>query len=102
MLEHLFSIFFNARRKNGEGCEPATVSSFQPSTQRYLIYSRTVNEFEKSRKVLAAKPNFPCSRARQRKPGKPQAAQAGIDKEDALFEAGEFGDLNPVALQRTM
>ena len=32
---------------------------------------------------------------------KPQAAQAiDEDEEDALFEAGEFGDSNPVALQR--
>ena len=32
---------------------------------------------------------------------KPQAAQA-IDEDEALFEAGEFGDSNPVALQRTV
>ena len=43
-LEHLFSnFFFSARRKNGEGCEPATVSSLQPSIQRYLTYSRTMS-----------------------------------------------------------
>ena len=46
-LEHLFLefffFFFNARRKNREGCEPATVSSFQPSIQRYLTYSRTMS-----------------------------------------------------------
>ena len=56
----------------------------------------------KIQKSPCSEAKFPCSRARQRKPGKPQAAQAGIDREDALFEAGEFGDLNPVALQRTM
>ena len=34
------------------------------------------------------------------KGNKPQAAQAiDEDEEDALFEAGEFGDSNPVALQ---
>ena len=43
-LEHPFSnSFFNARRKNGEGCEPATVSSPQPSIQRSLTYSRTMS-----------------------------------------------------------
>ena len=44
-LEHLFSNFFifSARRKNGEGCEPATVSSLQPSIQRYLTYARTMS-----------------------------------------------------------
>ena len=37
------------------------------------------------------------------KGNKPQAVQA-IDEveEDALFEAGEFGDSNPGALQRTV
>ena len=43
-LEHPFSnSFFNARRKNGEGCEPATVPNFQTSRQRYLTYSRTMS-----------------------------------------------------------
>ena len=37
------------------------------------------------------------------KGNKPQAAQAiDEDEEDALFKAGEFGDSNPVALQRTV
>ena len=37
------------------------------------------------------------------KGNKPQAAQAiDEDEVDALFEAGEFGDSNPVALQRTV
>ena len=36
-LDHLLSKFFlNARKKNGEEYEPATVSSFQRSIQRYL------------------------------------------------------------------
>ena len=35
------------------------------------------------------------------KGNKPQAAQA-IDEDEAFFEAGEFGDSNPVALQRTV
>ena len=43
-LNTFFPIFFfSARRKNGEGCEPATVSSVQPSIQRYLTYSRTMS-----------------------------------------------------------
>ena len=37
------------------------------------------------------------------KGNKPQAAQAiDEDEEDALFEAGEFGYSDPVALQRTV
>ena len=35
------------------------------------------------------------------KGNKPQAAQA-IDEDEALFEAGEFGNSNPIALQRTV
>ena len=61
-LDHLLSNFFlNARKKNGEEYKPATVSSFQRSIQRYLSEKKYPfnilkdNEFEKSRKVLAAK-----------------------------------------------
>ena len=50
-LDHLLSKFFlNARKQNGEEYEPATVSSFQRSIQRYLVrrnihltYSRTMS-----------------------------------------------------------
>ena len=50
-LDHLLSKFFlNARKKNGEEYEAATVSSFQRSIQRYLseknihlTYSRTMS-----------------------------------------------------------
>ena len=62
-LDHLLANFFlSARRKNGEEYEPATVSSFQRSIQRYVSETKYPfnilkdNEFEKSRKVLAAKP----------------------------------------------
>ncbi|CAH3143961.1 unnamed protein product, partial [Porites lobata] len=61
-LDHLLSKFcLNARKKNGEEYEPAKVSSFQRSIQRYLSEKKYPfnilkdNEFEKSRKVLAAK-----------------------------------------------
>ena len=61
-LDHLLSKFFlNARKKNGEDYEPATVSSFQRSIQRYLSEKKYPfnilkdNEFKKPRKVLAAK-----------------------------------------------
>ena len=64
-LDHLLSMFFflffmNVRRKNGE-YEPATFSSFQRNIQRYLSEKKYPfnmlkdNEFEKSRRVLAAK-----------------------------------------------
>jgi len=60
-LDHFFSNYFlNARRKNREEYEPATLSSFQHSIQRYLTEKKypfnilNNNRFEKSRKVLAA------------------------------------------------
>ena len=55
------------------------------------------NEFEKSREVLAAKQKSLVLEHGN----KPQAAQAiDEDEEDALFEAGEFGDPNRVARAR--
>jgi len=107
-LDHLLSNFFmNTHRKNGEEYEPATISSFQRSIQRYLTEKKYPfnilkdNEFEKSRSVLAAKRKSLVHE--HGKGNKPQAAQV-IDEneEDALFEEGEFGDSNPVALQRTV
>ena len=103
-LDHLLSKFFlNARKKNGEEYEPATVSSFQRSIQRYLSEKKYPfnilkdNEFEKPRKVLAAKRKSLVHE--HGKGNKPQAAQTiDGDGEDALFEEGEFGDSNPVAL----
>ena len=60
-LDHFLSIFFmNVRRKNNE-YEPATFSSFQRNIPRYLSgkkYPFNIlkdNEFDKSRRVLAAK-----------------------------------------------
>ena len=98
--------FRNVRRKNGEH-EPATFSSFQRNIQRYLSEKKNPfnilkdNEFEKSRRVLAAKHKSLVHEHDRR--NKLQAAQAvDENEEDALFEAGEFGDSNPVALQRTV
>ena len=96
----------NVRRKNGE-YELATFSTFQRNIQRYLSEKKYPfnilkdNEFEKSRGVLAVKHRSLVHEHDRR--NKLQATQA-IDEneEDALFEAGEFGDSNPVALQRTV
>ena len=107
-LHNLLSIFFfmNVRRKNGE-YERATFSSFHRNIQRYLSEKKYPfnilkdNEFEKSRRVLAAKHKSLVHEHDRR--NKLQAAQAvDENEEDALFEAGEFGDSNPVELQRTV
>ena len=79
----------NVHRKNGE-YEPATFSSFQCNIQRYLSEKKYPfnilkdNEFEKSRRVLAAKHKSLVHEHDRR--NKLQAAQA-IDKneEDALL-----------------
>ena len=58
-------------------------------------------DFEKSRKVLAAKRKSLIHE--HGKGNKLQAATALKDEEeDALFEIGEFGDSNPVLLQRAV
>ena len=107
-LDHLLSNFFvNARKKNGEEYEPATVSSFQRSIQQYLSEKKYPfnilkdNEFEKSRKVLAAKrKSLGHEHGKGNKPQPAQAIDENEDEEDVLLEAREFGDSNPVALQR--
>ena len=107
-LNHLLSKFFiEVRRKDGKEYEPGTVSSVQRSIQRYLNDKKSSvnilkdNEFEESRKVLAAKRRSLVNT--HGKGNKPHAADALDDKEeDALFDSGEFGLENPVSLQRTI
>ena len=71
------------------------------SEKKYPFNILKDNEFEKSRKVLEAKRKSLVHE--HGKGNKLQVAQAiDEDEEDALFEAGEFGDSNPVALQRTV
>ena len=104
---HLCKFFMNIRKKNGQEYEPDSISGFQRSIQRYLsekgspINILKDKDFEKSRKVLAAKRKSLIHE--HGKGNKPQAATALEDEEeDALFEIGEFGDSNPVSLQRTV
>ena len=58
---HLCKFFMNVRKKNGQEYEPDSISGFQRSIQRYLsekgasVNILKDNDFEKSRKVLAAK-----------------------------------------------
>ena len=90
-LDHLLSMFFffmNVRRKNGE-YEPATFSSFQRNIQRYLSEKKYPfnmlkdNEFEKSRRVLAAKHKSLVHEHDRR--NKLQAAQAIDENEEDAF-----------------
>ena len=87
--------------------EPATISSFQRSVQRFLSKKKYLfnilkhNEPEKSKRVLAAKHKSLFHE--HGKGNKPQAVQA-IDKSEECgpFEVGKLGDPNPVVLQRTV
>ena len=78
----------NVRRKNGE-YEPATFSSFQRNIQRYLSEKKYPfnmlkdNEFEKSRRVLAAKHKSLVHEHDRR--NKLQAAQAIDENEEDAF-----------------
>ena len=91
-LDHLLSMFFffflNVRRKNGE-YEPATFSSFQRNIQRYLSEKKYPfnmlkdNEFEKLRRVLAAKHKSLVHEHNRR--NKLQAAQAIDENEEDAF-----------------
>ena len=89
-LDHLLSMFFfmNVRRKNGE-YEPATFSSFQRNIQQYLSEKKYPfnilkdNEFEKLRRVLAAKHKSLVHEHDRR--NKLQAAQAMTKTKKKLF-----------------
>jgi len=84
--------------------KPEAVNKYREGQKR--ASTRSVNilkdkDFEKSRKVLAAKRKSLIHE--HGKGNKPQATTALKDKdEDALFEIGEFGYSNPVSLQRTV
>ena len=85
----------------------STLTSFQRSLQRYLkdkgskLNILKDNEFSKSREVLPAKKKQLVEESAKGK--RPRAArEITEEEEDLLFTSGEFGDLNPEALQRTV
>ena len=80
---------------------PVFSAIYSDTGKKYPFNILKDNEFEKSRRVLAAKHKSLVHEHDRR--NKLQAAQAvDENEEDALFEAGEFGDSNPVALLRTV
>ena len=107
-LNVLMSRFFmEIKKKDGDQYEPATLTSFHRSLQRYLNdHGSTLNilkdqHFSLSREALA-------SRRRQLlrhfgKGNRPNAARPLTDaEEDLMFERGEFGQQDPEVLQRTV
>jgi len=83
------------------------LSGVQRSIQRHLTETTAVNinilkdkEFEKSRKVLAARRKNLANKAG--KGNKRYATRALTDKEEKLFKTGEFEASSPEVLQRTV
>ena len=95
------------KKKDGGAYEPGTLQSFQRSLQRYLNDKNSKNnilkdqEFQKSREVLLSKKKQLV--VEEAKGNRPHAAkELSNAEEDLLFRSGQFGDENPVALQRTV
>ena len=103
----LCAFFKDVKKKNGDEYEPGTLTCLQRSIQRYLnTHGSQVNliqsdEFKLSREVLSAKrKQLVLERG---KGNRPQASrEVTAVEEDKLFAEGEFGEQNPVALQRTV
>ena len=102
----LCSFFKDLRKKDGSDYEPDTVSSFQKSIQRHITEQKLPfnilkdDAFSRSRSVLAAKRK---SLVKEGRGNKPNASRELTDEEEAkLLETGEFGNHNPLALQRTL
>ena len=98
----LCSFFKDLRNKDGSDHEPDTVSSFQTSIQRHITEQKLPfnilkdDAFSRSRSVLAAKRK---SLVKEGRGNKPKASCGLKDEEEAkLFETGEFGNHNPLAL----
>ena len=102
----LCSFFKGLRKKDGSDYEPDRVSSFQKSIQLHITEQKLPfkilkdDAFSRSRSVLAAKRK---SLVKEGRGNKPNASRELTDEEEAkLLETGEFGNHNPLALQRTL
>ena len=100
-------IFFqSACRKNGEEYEPTTVFSFEHLSQRYLI-EKKYPHLTYSSTISSKNPEKSCSEAKSRydehsKGTRLTASSSRRALFEALFEAGEFRDSNPVVFQRSL
>ena len=104
-LDKLLSRFFkDVRKENGEEYEPSSLTSFQRSFQRYFSEKRLPfnifedDEFSRCRQVLAAKRK---SLVQSGFGNKPNATRELTEEEqEKFFEAGQFDDHDPLALQK--
>ena len=100
-----FEIFLERTQEKWRRVGASTVSRFQRSIPLYLVrinthltYSRTMSPKNPEKSLQRSESHLFSSTAQEtnRKLLRPS------DEEDALFEAGEFGNPNRVALQRTV
>ena len=106
-LDKILSRFFkDVRKENGEEYEPSSLTTFQRSFQRYFSEKRLPfnifedEEFSRCRQVLAAKRK---SLVQSGFGNKSNATRELTEEEqEKLFETGQFGDHDPLALQRTL
>ena len=100
------NFFYSACRKNGEEYEPTTVFSFEHLSQRYLI-EKKYPHLTYSSTISSKNPEKSCSEAKSRydehsKGTRLTASSSRRALFEALFEAGEFRDSNPVVFQRSL
>ena len=106
-LDKLLSKFFkDVKKENGEEYEPSSLTSFQRSFQRYFSEKKLPfnifedEEFSRCRQVLAAKRKSLVQSGRGNKPN--ATRELTEEEEQKLFETGQFGDHDPLVLQRTL
>ena len=106
-LDKLLSKFFkDVHKENGGEYEPSTLTSFQRSFQRHFSEKKLPynifedKEFTRSRQVLAARRKSLVQRGFGNKPN--ATRELTHEEENKLFETGQFGDHDPLVLERTL
>ena len=104
--ELLGQFFVKIRKKDGAEYEPDTLTSLQRSIARKLKEQGSKfnilidKEFQWSRDALYAKRKELVGQGRGNKPN--ACREVTLDEENKLFETGQFGCQEPLALQRTL
>ena len=106
-LDKLLSRFFkDITKENGEEYEPSSLTSFQRSFRRYFSEKKLPfnifedDQFSRSRQVLPAKQK---SLVQSGFGNKPNATRELTEEEqEKLFETRQFGEHDPLVLQRTL
>ena len=106
-LDKLLSRFFkDITKENGEEYEPSSLTSFQRSFQRYFSEKKLPfnifedDEFSRSRQVLAAKRKSLIQSGFGNKPN--ATRELTEEEQEKLFETRQFGEHDPLVLQRTL